>query len=228
MKERKYFDSGDYNMHKAGVKPEQPSGTAIPTPERLPHVQPPAITTEAGQDQFGSTNFSPGQPIFQRRPSIQAYSPPNVGLLGPDRAGPLPHRSSNSANLGNTSASAPIGIPDKRRPSVGVANSVMPTLGGFDTRASPSPAILASQAPPSSFPIQTHNGSPTAQHQSMSFGQPHGQAHAYSHVRSGSISGLGSSPIKPSALSMSMEAENGRPMNLTDGRCMIDEDALED
>jgi len=42
------------------------------------------------------------------------------------------------------------------------------------------------------------------------------------------MSGLGSSPIKPSTLSMSMEAENGRPTNLTDGRCMIDEDALED
>lgn len=31
--ERKYFDSGDYMMSKAGVSPPQPLGTAIPTPE---------------------------------------------------------------------------------------------------------------------------------------------------------------------------------------------------
>lgn len=32
--ERKYFDSGDYAMHKAGVGAEMPVGSAIATPER--------------------------------------------------------------------------------------------------------------------------------------------------------------------------------------------------
>lgn len=33
MQDRKYFDSGDYMMNKAGVGNAQPLGTAIPTPE---------------------------------------------------------------------------------------------------------------------------------------------------------------------------------------------------
>jgi hypothetical protein len=33
MQDRKYFDSGDYMMSKAGVTQAQPVGTAIPTPE---------------------------------------------------------------------------------------------------------------------------------------------------------------------------------------------------
>ncbi|GMK55603.1 hypothetical protein CspeluHIS016_0206590 [Cutaneotrichosporon spelunceum] len=54
-KERKYFDSGDYMMSKAGVSPAQPLGTAIPTPEGLPHASPPSN---------GHISSSPtGQPI---------------------------------------------------------------------------------------------------------------------------------------------------------------------
>lgn len=33
IQERKYFDSGDYMMSKAGVASAQAPGTAIPTPE---------------------------------------------------------------------------------------------------------------------------------------------------------------------------------------------------
>ncbi|KAL1411643.1 hypothetical protein Q8F55_002607 [Vanrija albida] len=55
QKERKYFDSGDYMMSKAGVSPPQPLGTAIPTPEGLPHASPPSN---------GHLSSSPtGQPI---------------------------------------------------------------------------------------------------------------------------------------------------------------------
>ncbi|GAA5823198.1 hypothetical protein JCM3770_004312 [Rhodotorula araucariae] len=42
LKERKYFDSGDYAMSKAGVSPPQSVGTAIPSPADIPHAQPPA------------------------------------------------------------------------------------------------------------------------------------------------------------------------------------------
>lgn len=42
QKERKYFDSGDYMMSKAGVASAQAPGTAIPTPEGVPHASPPS------------------------------------------------------------------------------------------------------------------------------------------------------------------------------------------
>ncbi|WWD16528.1 hypothetical protein CI109_100955 [Kwoniella shandongensis] len=42
QKDRKYFDSGDYMMSKAGVPTALPSGTAHPTPEAVPHASPPA------------------------------------------------------------------------------------------------------------------------------------------------------------------------------------------
>ncbi|TFK40722.1 camp-regulated phospho protein/endosulfine conserved region-domain-containing protein [Crucibulum laeve] len=40
QKERKYFDSGDYAMSKAGVAPPTNVGTAIPNPENIPHASP--------------------------------------------------------------------------------------------------------------------------------------------------------------------------------------------
>ncbi|KIR28053.1 hypothetical protein I309_03050 [Cryptococcus deuterogattii LA55] len=42
QKERKYFDSGDYMMSKAGVPTASPPGTAHPTPEAVPHASPPS------------------------------------------------------------------------------------------------------------------------------------------------------------------------------------------
>ncbi|CED84452.1 Regulator of ATP-sensitive K channels Alpha-endosulfine/ARPP-19 and related cAMP-regulated phosphoproteins [Phaffia rhodozyma] len=43
MQERKYFDSGDYAMSKAGTMAGNPVqvGTAIPKPETIPHASPP-------------------------------------------------------------------------------------------------------------------------------------------------------------------------------------------
>jgi len=34
---RKYFDSGDYALSKAGVAPQTTVGTAIPNPQNIPH-----------------------------------------------------------------------------------------------------------------------------------------------------------------------------------------------
>jgi len=45
QKDRKYFDSGDYALSKAGVAPQSTVGTAIPNPENIPHASPP---TQAG------------------------------------------------------------------------------------------------------------------------------------------------------------------------------------
>lgn len=39
--ERKYFDSGDYALSKAGKTAPQSVGTAIPSPENIPHASPP-------------------------------------------------------------------------------------------------------------------------------------------------------------------------------------------
>ncbi|CAA7261467.1 unnamed protein product [Cyclocybe aegerita] len=41
QKERKYFDSGDYALSKAGVAPQTAVGTAIPNPENIPHASSP-------------------------------------------------------------------------------------------------------------------------------------------------------------------------------------------
>jgi len=41
QKERKYFDSGDYALSKAGVAPPTTVGTAIPNPENIPHASSP-------------------------------------------------------------------------------------------------------------------------------------------------------------------------------------------
>ncbi|KAJ7459687.1 camp-regulated phosphoprotein/endosulfine conserved region-domain-containing protein [Mycena latifolia] len=41
QKDRKYFDSGDYALSKAGVEPQNTVGTAIPNPENIPHASSP-------------------------------------------------------------------------------------------------------------------------------------------------------------------------------------------
>ena len=46
QKDRKYFDSGDYALSKAGKAPQTAVGTAIPSPENIPHATPsPSINT---------------------------------------------------------------------------------------------------------------------------------------------------------------------------------------
>jgi len=40
QKDRKYFDSGDYAMSKAGIQKPDAVGTAIPQPESIPHPSP--------------------------------------------------------------------------------------------------------------------------------------------------------------------------------------------
>ncbi|KAI0335840.1 Endosulfine-domain-containing protein [Cubamyces sp. BRFM 1775] len=43
QKERKYFDSGDYALSKAGKAPQNTVGTAIPSPENIPHATSPPV-----------------------------------------------------------------------------------------------------------------------------------------------------------------------------------------
>lgn len=94
VQERKYFDSGDYAMSKAGVSPPQSVGTAIPSPADIPHASPPSAQsipgakvgspTSGGSDEGGvgvgtsppkQSSFGVGspskEPISQMRPHGQ-------------------------------------------------------------------------------------------------------------------------------------------------------------
>ncbi|KAJ8080398.1 hypothetical protein AAF712_003160 [Marasmius tenuissimus] len=48
QKDRKYFDSGDYALSKAGVAPQSTVGTAIPNPENIPHASSPPANGHQG------------------------------------------------------------------------------------------------------------------------------------------------------------------------------------
>ncbi|BGP27657.1 cAMP-regulated phosphoprotein family protein [Rhodotorula toruloides] len=63
LKERKYFDSGDYAMSKAGVSPPQSVGTAIPSPADIPHASPPS--NQSGAQNIPGASTSPNSGGFQ-------------------------------------------------------------------------------------------------------------------------------------------------------------------
>ncbi|KAG1834268.1 camp-regulated phosphoprotein/endosulfine conserved region-domain-containing protein [Suillus variegatus] len=55
--DRKYFDSGDYALSKAGVAPQNTVGTAIPNPDNIPHASSPP-TSHSGGLSVSPTNSS--------------------------------------------------------------------------------------------------------------------------------------------------------------------------
>ena len=59
LKERKYFDSGDYALSKAGRAPKQSVGTTIPNPDIVPHATNPVQIP--GAPPHGTLN-APGSP----------------------------------------------------------------------------------------------------------------------------------------------------------------------
>ncbi|GAA6025513.1 hypothetical protein JCM11491_004142 [Sporobolomyces phaffii] len=71
LKERKYFDSGDYAMSKAGVSPQSSVGTAIPSPADIPHASPP---------QHSSSNSGAG---LSTSPSQSSTSPGSIPIGSP-------------------------------------------------------------------------------------------------------------------------------------------------
>jgi len=83
LKERKYFDSGDYALSKAGKAPQQSVGTAIPNPEMIPHastvtspgvaaVSPPNGLPGQGGPQSAPVNV-PGAAGLASRPQVSAF-----------------------------------------------------------------------------------------------------------------------------------------------------------
>lgn len=67
LKERKYFDSGDYALSKAGKASDvgvTQIGREHPVPEKIPHVAPPAVATHNGKPQNGQEKTEgSGSPI---------------------------------------------------------------------------------------------------------------------------------------------------------------------
>ncbi|OBZ69065.1 hypothetical protein A0H81_11381 [Grifola frondosa] len=59
QKDRKYFDSGDYALSKAGVAPQNTVGTAIPNPENIPHASTPPVHTQSLSVSPTNTSASP-------------------------------------------------------------------------------------------------------------------------------------------------------------------------
>ncbi|KAG5338865.1 hypothetical protein E4T56_gene3992 [Termitomyces sp. T112] len=63
QKERKYFDSGDYALSKAGVAPQTTVGTAIPNPENIPHATPGNGHSNNGHQGLSTSPTSSTSPV---------------------------------------------------------------------------------------------------------------------------------------------------------------------
>ncbi|KAM0790417.1 hypothetical protein ACM66B_003298 [Microbotryomycetes sp. NB124-2] len=86
LKERKYFDSGDYAMSKAGVSPQHVVGTAIPSPADIPHASPPSnpVPISGGGGQSGTNvSMSPTSSFVIGQQQQTSGSPTNVGVGHP-------------------------------------------------------------------------------------------------------------------------------------------------
>lgn len=79
LKERKYFDSGDYALSKAGKQSQQAVGTAIPNPETIPHAStvgsPPGVAAPVGSPNAG---FHSGSPTGSQNGGGSFSNPINV------------------------------------------------------------------------------------------------------------------------------------------------------
>ncbi|KAI9175658.1 hypothetical protein H9P43_006022 [Blastocladiella emersonii ATCC 22665] len=96
LKERKYFDSGDYAMSKAGKGgPDTAVGSAHPTPDMIPHSHPPA------SPHASASSTSPA-----KESSLVKEVPPPSG--GADFSPPSPrHRFCSRVPLHARAASSP-------------------------------------------------------------------------------------------------------------------------
>jgi len=72
QKDRKYFDSGDYALSKAGVAPQTNVGTAIPNPENIPHAATPTLNNHAPLSLSTSPTNGNGSPIKELASPVTA------------------------------------------------------------------------------------------------------------------------------------------------------------
>ncbi|KAI3482097.1 hypothetical protein L1887_55228 [Cichorium endivia] len=73
LKERKYFDSGDYALSKAGKAPQQSVGTAIPNPEMIPHASDGHLARRECAERLAS------RPASERIPHQRSWIQPRQG-----------------------------------------------------------------------------------------------------------------------------------------------------
>ncbi|CAE6495447.1 unnamed protein product [Rhizoctonia solani] len=104
QKDRKYFDSGDYALSKAGVTSQAAVGTAIPHPENIPHVTPsphpnihsPAPLSTSPTGQTGSpikelvSDSSQTSPPEQIQVPIISKPVPNGAAAAESNSSPIP------------------------------------------------------------------------------------------------------------------------------------------
>ncbi|KAH9997839.1 Endosulfine-domain-containing protein [Russula vinacea] len=76
QKDRKYFDSGDYAMSKAGVGSQNAVGTAIPNPENIPHASSHAthqlLSTSPANSATSPVRESPLSPLPRRTRMVES------------------------------------------------------------------------------------------------------------------------------------------------------------
>lgn len=153
QKDRKYFDSGDYMMNKAGVGNAQPVGTAIPTPEGVPHASPPGPNSPGILATSPSNNIP--NPLLGNNsaiaddsaPSAHAHAQP-IGVPGQPQPFHLQHRGSVGVGIG-PAGDGPDGID--------IPHSFNHARRQSEShRISPPGTLRDGSLPSSSFPIQHH------------------------------------------------------------------------
>lgn len=107
LKERKYFDSGDYALSKAGKAPQQSVGTAIPNPETIPHAStvssPPNCTAAPSSLSMGAGSV----PVAVPGPQGLGRSPPQVSTFPTATGnGPAGSPAKESSSLGRQEIAA--------------------------------------------------------------------------------------------------------------------------
>ncbi|RXK40397.1 hypothetical protein M231_02230 [Tremella mesenterica] len=116
--QRKYFDSGDYMLAKAGIPTGQIPGTAIPTPEGVPHAASPPGATSPG------LSSSPTNMPLHSPGTGEATQSKQSGQNGaPSLAQPVPSVPNPGVGMGisPSASSDAVEVPHnhRRRPSEG-------------------------------------------------------------------------------------------------------------
>ncbi|EIW81314.1 Endosulfine-domain-containing protein [Coniophora puteana RWD-64-598 SS2] len=89
QKDRKFFDSGDYALSKAGKAPQNTVGTAIPNPENIPHaatppnnsghqglsVSPTSSTSPVKESSLAQDPTEEGEQTKEEQPAEQEAAP---------------------------------------------------------------------------------------------------------------------------------------------------------
>lgn len=86
QKDRKYFDSGDYALSKAGKAPQSTVGTAIPNPENIPHASTPGNGHNNGHTAISISPTNSNNPLLKESglSTDENTTPPVDGQVSSD------------------------------------------------------------------------------------------------------------------------------------------------